>query len=174
MFQREVALRIVATPAERADYGRLAVLAGWRTQARLLFDVPPAAFTPPPKVTSSVVELIPRADARRPATRDAVGGDRRRLRPAPQDAAPVAEGFRRGARASNSRRCSRPPASTRPAAPRRSTWLGSARWRERRRRCRRPDRRRSVGARRRSPPLDARFQRSARQVPFRLAEAQGR
>ncbi|MBV8663820.1 MAG: 16S rRNA (adenine(1518)-N(6)/adenine(1519)-N(6))-dimethyltransferase RsmA [Hyphomicrobiales bacterium] len=60
MFQREVALRIVATPAERADYGRLAVLAGWRTKARLLFDVPPAAFTPPPKVTSSVVELIPR------------------------------------------------------------------------------------------------------------------
>jgi 16S rRNA (adenine1518-N6/adenine1519-N6)-dimethyltransferase len=60
MFQREVALRIVATPAERADYGRLAVLAGWRARARLLFDVPPAAFTPPPKVTSSVVELIPR------------------------------------------------------------------------------------------------------------------
>lgn len=61
MFQREVARRIVATPAERADYGRLAVLAGWRTQARILFDVPPAAFMPPPKVTSSVVELIPRA-----------------------------------------------------------------------------------------------------------------
>jgi 16S rRNA (adenine1518-N6/adenine1519-N6)-dimethyltransferase len=60
MFQREVALRIVATPAERADYGRLAVLAGSRAQARILFDVPPAAFTPPPKVTSSVVELIPR------------------------------------------------------------------------------------------------------------------
>jgi len=60
MFQREVALRIVATPTERADYGRLAVLAGWRARARLLFDVPPAAFTPPPKVTSSVVELIPR------------------------------------------------------------------------------------------------------------------
>jgi 16S rRNA (adenine1518-N6/adenine1519-N6)-dimethyltransferase len=61
MFQREVALRIVATPAERADYGRLAVLAGWRCQTRILFDVPAAAFTPPPKVTSSVVELIPRA-----------------------------------------------------------------------------------------------------------------
>jgi 16S rRNA (adenine1518-N6/adenine1519-N6)-dimethyltransferase len=61
MFQREVARRIVATPAERADYGRLAVLAGWRTEARILFDVPPAAFVPPPKVTSSVVELIPRA-----------------------------------------------------------------------------------------------------------------
>ncbi len=60
MFQREVALRIVATPAERADYGRLAVLAGWRTQARILFDVPQAAFTPPPKVVSSVVELLPR------------------------------------------------------------------------------------------------------------------
>jgi 16S rRNA (adenine1518-N6/adenine1519-N6)-dimethyltransferase len=59
MFQREVALRIVASPAERADYGRLAVLAGSRAQARILFDVPPAAFTPPPKVTSSVVELIP-------------------------------------------------------------------------------------------------------------------
>jgi 16S rRNA (adenine1518-N6/adenine1519-N6)-dimethyltransferase len=61
MFQREVALRIVATPAQRADYGRLAVLAGWRTRARLLFDVPASAFTPPPKVTSSLVELIPRA-----------------------------------------------------------------------------------------------------------------
>lgn len=61
MFQREVALRIVATPAQRADYGRLGVLAGWRSAARILFDVPPTAFTPPPKVTSSVVELIPRA-----------------------------------------------------------------------------------------------------------------
>ena len=60
MFQREVAERIAATPAARADYGRLGVLAGWRCQARILFDVPPAAFTPPPKVTSSVIELIPR------------------------------------------------------------------------------------------------------------------
>jgi 16S rRNA (adenine1518-N6/adenine1519-N6)-dimethyltransferase len=60
MFQREVAERIVATPADRADYGRLAVLAGWRTEARILFDVPPSAFVPAPKVTSSVVELIPR------------------------------------------------------------------------------------------------------------------
>ena len=61
MFQREVAERIVATPANRAEYGRLAVLAGWRTEARILFDVPPAAFVPAPKVTSSVVALIPRA-----------------------------------------------------------------------------------------------------------------
>ena len=60
MFQREVALRIVATPDQRADYGRLGVFAGWRCRQRILFDVPAAAFTPPPKVTSSVVELIPR------------------------------------------------------------------------------------------------------------------
>jgi 16S rRNA (adenine1518-N6/adenine1519-N6)-dimethyltransferase len=61
MFQKEVALRIVATPAQRADYGRLAVLCGWRTKARILFDVSPAAFTPPPKVVSSVVELVPKS-----------------------------------------------------------------------------------------------------------------
>src|SRR6478672_13053820 len=60
MFQREVAERIVATPADRVDYGRLGVLAGWRAKSRILFDVPPSAFSPPPKVTSSVVELIPR------------------------------------------------------------------------------------------------------------------
>ncbi len=60
MVQREVALRIVATPQERAAYGRLAVLAGWRSQARLLFDVPASAFTPPPKVVSSLVRLEPR------------------------------------------------------------------------------------------------------------------
>ena len=61
MFQREVAERIVATPDDDA-YGRLAVLAGWRAEARLLFDISPKAFTPPPKVVSSVVELIPRAE----------------------------------------------------------------------------------------------------------------
>ena len=60
MFQREVAERIVATPAQRADYGRLGVLCGWRTQARILFDVAASNFTPPPKVTSAVVELVPR------------------------------------------------------------------------------------------------------------------
>ncbi|MGP7984511.1 16S rRNA (adenine(1518)-N(6)/adenine(1519)-N(6))-dimethyltransferase RsmA [Rhodoblastus sp.] len=60
MFQREVAQRIVATPRERADYGRLGVLANWRCATRILFDVPPSAFTPPPKITSSVVELRPR------------------------------------------------------------------------------------------------------------------
>jgi 16S rRNA (adenine1518-N6/adenine1519-N6)-dimethyltransferase len=59
MFQREVAERIVAKPATDS-YGRLGVLAGWRTEARIAFDVPPQAFTPPPKVTSSVVHLTPR------------------------------------------------------------------------------------------------------------------
>jgi 16S rRNA (adenine1518-N6/adenine1519-N6)-dimethyltransferase len=62
MFQREVAERIVATPRERAAYGRLAVLCNWRCTTRILFDVPPQAFIPPPKVTSSVVELVPRAN----------------------------------------------------------------------------------------------------------------
>ena len=60
MFQREVAERIVAKPGSSA-YGRLGVLAGWRTEATIAFDVPPQAFTPPPKVTSSVVHLVPRA-----------------------------------------------------------------------------------------------------------------
>ncbi|UVK37996.1 16S rRNA (adenine(1518)-N(6)/adenine(1519)-N(6))-dimethyltransferase RsmA [Mesorhizobium sp. AR10] len=59
MFQREVAERIVAPPGSD-PYGRLGVLAGWRTEARIAFDVPPQAFTPPPKVTSSVVHLVPR------------------------------------------------------------------------------------------------------------------
>lgn len=59
MFQREVAERIVATPGSKA-YGRLGVLAGWRAEAEILFDVSPRAFTPPPKVTSSVVRLTPR------------------------------------------------------------------------------------------------------------------
>ena len=60
MFQREVAERIVATPDQRNDYGRLAVLCGWRAQAKILFDVPRSAFKPPPKVTSAIVELVPR------------------------------------------------------------------------------------------------------------------
>ena len=59
MFQREVAERIVANQGDDA-YGRLGVLTGWRTKARILFDVPPSAFVPPPKITSSVVHLVPR------------------------------------------------------------------------------------------------------------------
>jgi len=59
MFQREVAERIVARENEEA-YGRLGVLANWRAETRILFDISPAAFVPQPQVTSSVVRLIPR------------------------------------------------------------------------------------------------------------------
>jgi len=58
MFQKEVAERVVAEPATKA-YGRLAVIAQWRTRARLLFALKPHAFTPPPAVASAVVELVP-------------------------------------------------------------------------------------------------------------------
>ena len=58
MVQREVADRLVAAPRTK-DYGRLSVLTQFLAKPRRLFDVPPRAFVPPPKVTSSVVELIP-------------------------------------------------------------------------------------------------------------------
>ncbi len=56
MFQREVAERIVAQPGSKA-YGRLAILAQWRAEARIVLSLPPGAFTPPPKVSSAVVHL---------------------------------------------------------------------------------------------------------------------
>lgn len=59
MFQREVALRIVAAPGSKT-YGRLSVLVQWRCEARIMFDVNAAAFVPPPKVTSSLVRIVPR------------------------------------------------------------------------------------------------------------------
>jgi len=59
MFQREVAERIVARPGDDA-YGRLGVLAGWRTEARIAFNVGRQAFVPPPNVTSAVVHLVPK------------------------------------------------------------------------------------------------------------------
>ena len=58
MFQKEVGQRIVAREDDN-HYGRLGVLCGWRTQAHMAFDIPPQAFTPPPKVTSTVVHLEP-------------------------------------------------------------------------------------------------------------------
>ncbi len=61
MFQREVAERIVAVPGTKS-YGRLSVLAGWRAEAKILFDVARSAFVPPPKVTSSIVRLTPRPE----------------------------------------------------------------------------------------------------------------
>ncbi|MBB4350470.1 MULTISPECIES: 16S rRNA (adenine(1518)-N(6)/adenine(1519)-N(6))-dimethyltransferase RsmA [Rhizobiaceae] len=60
MFQKEVGLRIVADE-EDDHYGRLGVICGWRTDAHMVFDVPPQAFSPPPKVTSTVVHLTPKA-----------------------------------------------------------------------------------------------------------------
>lgn len=61
MFQREVAERIVARENTEA-YGRLGVLSNWRAETKILFDIAPGAFVPAPKVTSSVVRLIPRME----------------------------------------------------------------------------------------------------------------
>ena len=66
MFQREVADRIVATPGSKA-YGRLAILAQWRCEARIALTLPPEAFTPPPKVHSAVVHLRALPEPRCPA-----------------------------------------------------------------------------------------------------------
>lgn len=66
MFQREVADRIVAQPGSKA-YGRLAVLAQWRCEARIVMNLPAAAFTPAPKVASAVVHLVALPDPRFPA-----------------------------------------------------------------------------------------------------------
>lgn len=87
MVQKEVATRLVA-PAGGKAYGRLAVACGWRAEARILFDIPAQAFTPPPKVTSTVVQLVPRAAPLAPApaaemeevTRAAFGQRRKMLR----------------------------------------------------------------------------------------------
>lgn len=59
MFQREVALRLVAAPGT-ADYGRLSVLCQWLCQPELVMTLPPGAFFPPPKVHSSVVRFVPK------------------------------------------------------------------------------------------------------------------
>jgi 16S rRNA (adenine1518-N6/adenine1519-N6)-dimethyltransferase len=61
MFQKEVAERIVAEPDSKA-YGRLAVISQWRSEPRLLFTLPPEAFTPPPKISSAIVTFAPRAE----------------------------------------------------------------------------------------------------------------
>lgn len=66
MFQREVAERIVARPGTEA-YGRLALLAQWRCDARIVLSLPPEAFTPPPKVHSAVVHLTALPAPRYPA-----------------------------------------------------------------------------------------------------------
>ena len=69
MFQREVAERIVAKPGSKA-YGRLALLAQWRADARIVLNLPPEAFTPPPKISSAVVHLTALPEPRFPADPD--------------------------------------------------------------------------------------------------------
>jgi 16S rRNA (adenine1518-N6/adenine1519-N6)-dimethyltransferase len=71
MVQKEVAARLTARPRTK-DYGRLSVLCQWLCAVRPLFDVAPRAFTPPPKVTSTVVQLVPREAPLAPASRDAL------------------------------------------------------------------------------------------------------
>jgi 16S rRNA (adenine1518-N6/adenine1519-N6)-dimethyltransferase len=98
MFQREVAERIVAKPG-RKDYGRLSVIAQWRTETRILFGVPARAFTPVPKVDSSLVELVPKADPAPPCdiaalervTAAAFGQRRKMLRSSLRQISPDAE-----------------------------------------------------------------------------------
>jgi 16S rRNA (adenine1518-N6/adenine1519-N6)-dimethyltransferase len=68
MFQKEVAERLAAVPRSKA-YGRLSVITQWTCEVRPLFDIPPQAFVPPPKVTSSVLRLTPRAAPLAPCER---------------------------------------------------------------------------------------------------------
>lgn len=97
MFQREVAERLVAAPRTSA-YGRLSVLTQWRTRPEILFDVNPAAFTPPPKVVSSVVRIEPLAQPIAPAelgkleriTAAAFGQRRKMLRSSLKSISPLA------------------------------------------------------------------------------------
>lgn len=98
MFQREVADRIVAPPASE-DYGRLGVLAQWRSTPRILFTLPAQAFTPKPKVDSALVELVPKpvpepacdAAALERVTAAAFGQRRKMLRSALRQIAPDSE-----------------------------------------------------------------------------------
>jgi len=104
MFQREVAERIAAAPGTE-HYGRLSVLAQWRSAPKLLFDVSRSAFVPPPKITSSIVRLDPLpepvADAELPAlervTAAAFGQRRKMLRQSLKTITPDAEGLLREA-----------------------------------------------------------------------------
>lgn len=98
MFQKEVADRLIAKPRTK-DYGRLSIATQWRAEVKRLFDVPPRAFTPPPKVTSTVVQLIPRAEPLYPADAEmlekvaaaAFGQRRKMLRQSLRQVSPQAE-----------------------------------------------------------------------------------
>lgn len=98
MFQKEVAQRIVAAPHTK-EYGRLSILSQWLCDTRVLFDIPASAFTPPPKVTSTVVHFIPKAlDKKVPRfssiekiTAAAFGQRRKMIRGSLKDYMPVIE-----------------------------------------------------------------------------------
>lgn len=104
MFQREVAERLIAKPGSKV-YGRLSVLAQWRTRAKILFDVSPRAFTPPPNVTSAVVRIEPLAEPVAPCsladleavTASAFGNRRKMLRQSLKTLVPDAEALVRKA-----------------------------------------------------------------------------
>jgi 16S rRNA (adenine1518-N6/adenine1519-N6)-dimethyltransferase len=103
MFQREVAERICARPGED-PYGRLGVLAGWRTDARIAFNVGRQAFVPPPNVTSAVVHLVPKAVSNNVAvknveqiTRAAFGQRRKMVRQSLKAAGVPVEGLLKAA-----------------------------------------------------------------------------
>jgi 16S rRNA (adenine1518-N6/adenine1519-N6)-dimethyltransferase len=111
MFQREVAERIIAAPRTKA-YGRLSVLAQWRTQARIVINLPPEAFTPPPKVASAVVDFRPVAMPDPPCrvatlgrvTAAAFGQRRKMLRSSLKQLTPMAELLLREAGIASDRR----------------------------------------------------------------------
>jgi 16S rRNA (adenine1518-N6/adenine1519-N6)-dimethyltransferase len=104
MFQREVAERIVAKP-DTEHYGRLSVIAQWRSTAKILFDVSRSAFVPPPSVTSSIVRLEPLAEPAAPCrlgdlervTQAAFGQRRKMLRQSLKSLSPDAESLIRAA-----------------------------------------------------------------------------
>lgn len=108
MFQKEVAQRIVGKPSSKT-YGRLSILCQWLCTAKIMFDVPASAFTPPPKVTSSIVRLVPRApDGEQPSfemmetiTAAAFGQRRKMIRGSLKDYMPFVQqcGLREEARA---------------------------------------------------------------------------
>ena len=107
MFQKEVAQRIVAKPRSKA-YGRLSILAQFLCEAKIMFDVPASAFTPPPNVTSSIVRLVPKAQRARAdfdvvekLTAAAFGQRRKMIRTSLKDYMPFVEacGLRPEARA---------------------------------------------------------------------------
>ena len=87
MFQKEVAERIAASPGT-SSYGRLSVVSQWLCDTKCLFDIPPQAFVPPPKVTSTLIQLIPKSAPVMPVafatleavTRAAFGQRRKMLR----------------------------------------------------------------------------------------------